>query len=486
MTPEQLAHISVPSDPRLSPDGSHVAFVVSQPDLDIDRYDRRIWVDDRPFTRGPGDTAPRWSPDGRRLTFLRSVDGKPAQVEVISVDGGEGHTVTSFDLGVEAVEWSPDGTRLAVVAVTYTDEWDDLDDEERDRRPRRITRVPFRFDTRAGGWIHDRRRHVWVVDPSGEEDPRCLTPGEFDEDLPSWSPDGARIAFVSDRDPGQGLVSGNDVWEVDVATGDLTKVTDRGVWSCVSYRPDGALHLLGSRNSGYPVDSYLHRRESDGSLTDLTGHLDRSSVSLAAGPAAVHWEGERAIVGYEDSGRFGVIGVDPDGTVTHLVTGDRVVTGFDAADGRLVSVVSTWDSPGEVFLDGSAVTELNDTDLDLVALDHFRVDSDGHEIDVWVYLPDGDARVPLLLNIHGGPASQYGFGFFDEFQMYAGAGYGVVACNPKGSAGRGTEFVEAVKGDGWGVVDHADVTSAVAGALTRYDRLDGDRMGLMGGSYGVF
>ncbi|MFP3881829.1 MAG: S9 family peptidase [Actinomycetota bacterium] len=486
MTPEQLVQISVPSDPRLSPDGSHVAFVVSKPNLDDDRYDRTIWVDRQPFTRGPGDTAPRWSPDGHQLAFLRSVDQNPAQVEVISVDGGEGRTVTSFDLGVEAVEWSPDGTRLAVVAVTYTDQWADLDDEERDRRPRRLTRVPFRFDTRAGSWIHDRRRHVWVVDPSGSEDPRCLTPGEFDEDLPAWSPDGARIAFVSDRDPGQGLVSGNDVWEVDVETGDLTKVTDRGLWSYVSYRPDGALHLLGNRNSKYPVDAYLHRRESDGSLTDLTGHLDRGSVSLAAGPAAIRWDGERAIVGYEDSGRFGVIGVDPDGTVKHMVTGDRVVTGFDATDGHLVSVGSTWDSPGEVVLDGSAVTQLNDTDLDLVAPEHFRVDSDGYEIDVWVYLPDGDASVPLLLNIHGGPASQYGFGFFDEFQIYAGAGYGVVACNPRGSAGRGTEFVEAVTGDGWGVVDHADVTAAVEGALARYERLDDDRMGLMGGSYGGF
>lgn len=103
-----------------------------------------------------------------------------------------------------------------------------------------------------------------------------------------------------------------------------------------------------------------------------------------------------------------------------------------------------------------------------------------------MYLPEGGAGVPLLLNVHGGPASQYGFGFFDEFQVYAGAGYGVVACNPRGSAGRGAGFVEAVKGDGWGVVDHADVTAAVQAALERYDRLDPDRMGVMGGSYGGF
>ncbi|MGD2061459.1 MAG: prolyl oligopeptidase family serine peptidase, partial [Acidimicrobiia bacterium] len=100
--------------------------------------------------------------------------------------------------------------------------------------------------------------------------------------------------------------------------------------------------------------------------------------------------------------------------------------------------------------------------------------------------PQGESAVPLLLNIHGGPASQYGFGFFDEFQVYAGAGYGVVACNPRGSAGRGEQFVKAVKGENWGTVDHVDVTAAVTAALERHQRLDADRMGIMGGSYGGF
>lgn len=485
MTPDQLARLNIPSDPRLSPGGARVSFVVSTPNLEEDRYDRSIWLDGDPFTSGPGDTSPRWSPDGTTLAFLRSGDGQTAQVAVIPVRGGEARTVTSFDLGVEAVEWSPDGQRLAVVAVTYTGEWDDLDDEERYRRPRRMTAVPYRFDTRPGSWIHDRRRHIWLVDPSGREEPACLTPGDFDEDFPAWSPDGTRIAFVSDRDPARGLAAGNDVWEVEIETGETTKVTNRGLWTQVSYRPDGVLHLLGNRRSEYPVDAYLHRRD-DGTLTDLTGHLDRGSVSLSAGPAAIRWNDERAVVGYEDSGTFGLIGVGPDGTVSHLVSGDMVVTGFDAAGDRVAYTASTWESPGEVFSNGAPLTTLNEADLDLVAPEHFRVESDSHEIDVWVYLPDVDGKVPLLLNIHGGPASQYGFGFFDEFQIYAGAGYGVVACNPRGSAGRGSEFVEAVKGDGWGVVDHADIAAAVDGALDRFDKLDSGRLGVMGGSYGGF
>lgn len=484
MTPEQLTSLHIPSDPRLSPDGTKVAFVVSTPNLEDDRYDRRIWVENEPFTAGPGDAAPRWSPDASKLAFLRSTDGKPAQLAVIPVGGGEAEVLTDFDLGVEIAEWSPNGDFLLAVGITYTDEWADLDEEERSRRPRRVSAVPYRFDGR--GWTHDRRRHIWLVDSTGENDPRCLTPGEFDEESATWSPDGDHIAFISDRETQTGLVSGNDVFEIDIASGETKQVTDRGFWAEVSYRPDGVLHLLGNQKSKYPVPYYLHRREDDGSLTNLTGHLDRGSVSLAAGPAATRWVGEKAILGLEDSGRFGLIEVTPDGTVDTLVGSEKLVTGFDQVNRRLVYTASTWDSPGEVISDGTPLTNLNDTDLKLAFPNHFRVESDGHEVDVWVYLPDGDGKVPLLLNVHGGPASQYGFGFFDEFQVYAGAGYGVVACNPRGSSGRGEEYLEAVTGDGWGTVDYSDITAAVASALERFDRLDPTRMGVMGGSYGGF
>jgi dipeptidyl aminopeptidase/acylaminoacyl peptidase len=493
MTPDDLSRLSLPSDPRSAIDG-RTAFVVSIPDLEKDRNFHRIWMSDsdgvRPFTEGPVDLAPRWSPDGKHLAFLRKRDEKDKpQVAVMPTDGGEPRVITDFTFGVElSLEWSPNGSRLVVVAVTPTEEWEGLDEEDRKSKPRRIDFVPYRFDNK--GWTHDRRRHLWLIDPEGEQEARCLTPGGFDEDLPAWSPDGKRVAFISDRDPKRGLVSGNDSWEVDVETGETTRVAPRGFWTAVSYRPDGLLHLLGSVSAKYPVDSYLYRKESDGSLTDMTGHLDRGSASLAAGPAAIRWEEDDAVIGLEDSGRFEVVRVSPDGNVNHLVGGTRVVTGFDTRKGGLVFTASSWDSPGELFaVEGdkeTRVTNLNHVDLGLVEPEHFRITSAGTELDVWVFLPDGEEQVPLLLNIHGGPASQYGFGFFDEFQIYVGAGYGVVAANPRGSAGRGRDFTHAVVGEGWGQVDLEDMRSVVAAALDRYPRLDPERMGAMGGSYGGF
>ena len=493
MTPDDLGRLSLPSDPRSTVDGSRTAFVVSIPDRDEDRYLRRIWVADadqaRPFTEGPGDTAPRWSADAKRLAFLRKKGDKDKpQVAVMPADGGEPRIVTDFTFGVEELEWSPDGSWLLAVAVTPTEEWEGLGEEEQKRKPRRITFVPYRFDNK--GWTHDRRRHLWLVDPLGEREPSCLTPGEFDEELAAWSPDGQKVAFISDRDPKRGLVSGNDVWEVDVESGKVTRASPRGFWAAVSYRPDGVLHVLGNPDTKYPVDAYLYRRESDDSLTDLTGHLDRGSVSLAAGPAAIRWDGTHAVLGLEDSGRFGVIRVSPEGEVDQLVGGDRVVTGFDTHEGGLVFTATSWDSPGKLVSlaqgDETEVTNLNDDELGLVDPDHFTVASDGEALDVWVYLPEDEEKVPLLLNIHGGPASQYGFGFFDEFQIYADAGFGVVACNPRGSAGRGREFTRAVVGEGWGKVDLDDMRAVVAAALDRHPRLDAKRMGVMGGSYGGF
>ncbi|MCI0678170.1 MAG: S9 family peptidase [Actinobacteria bacterium] len=493
MTPDDLSKLVLPSDPRIEPgSGRRIAFAVSRADIESDKYHRTIWVHDdagaREFTSGPGDANPRWSPDGARLAFLRTEEGGKPQVAVIPTDGGEARVLTDFLYGVEALEWSPDGSRLVVTAVTADEAWEDLDETERGRRPRRITRIPFRADNR--GWVDDRRRHLWLVDPTGGEEPRCLTPGEYDEESPAWSPDGKKIAFISDRDPGRGLTPGVDVLEVDVETGEQNPAVPHGYWAHLSYGPDGRLHLLGQPSVDYPLAFFLQRRESDGSLTELTGHLDRGSVSLAAGQPFIRWQGGSALVGLEDSGRFGVIRVDPDGTVTRLVDEECMVLGLDCDDTRIVCVVSHPTRPGELYaVDAGALarlTELNPTDLDIVETEHFSVSADGQDLDVWVILPTGEERVPLLLNIHGGPASQYGFGFFDEFQIYAAAGYGVVACNPRGSSGRGQDFLRAVTGEGWGTVDMADVDVVVAEAQARHPRLDADRMGIMGGSYGGF
>ncbi len=403
-------------------------------------------------------------------------------------DGGEPRTLTNFIHGVEELEWAPDGSTLLVVAITDMNDWEGVEAGERERRPRVISEVPYRFDNK--GWTHDRKRHLWLVDPEGANDPKCLTPGPHDEEFPAWSPDSAFVAFISVREANPGLVAGNQVWEMRLDTLEIVPASPMGHWSEVSYRPDGALHMIGSQSTDYPVNWTLHRREDDGSLTDLTGGLDLSSYSFTIDRGPIRWRGMDALVGLEDSGSFGVILVSPDGTVDPVVKDMSVVSSFDSSDSTIVFTSSSTTSPGEVYMIDEdiprQISDLNREDMGLVAPEHFRVDSNGTAVDAWIYLPPGDDMVPLLLNIHGGPASQYGHGFFDEFQVYASAGYGVVGCNPRGSSGRGLDFTRAVIGEGWGRVDLEDVRTVLDASLDRFARLDPDRMGVMGGSYGGF
>lgn len=488
MRPQDLGRLHLPSDPRIHPDGKRLVFVRTSLDLEEDRYDRSIWLIDgelRRFTAGPTDANPRWSPDGSRLAFLRKKEGKGnyPQVAVMSASGGEAQVVTTFDLGVEYLVWSPDGKQLAVVGITWTDEWKDLDDEARAKKPRLIKKIPYRYDGK--GWLHDRRRHIWLVDPDGVTDPKCLTEGDFDEEGPDWHPQGGCVAFLSNRKEQPGFHLGNHVFEVDVKTAESSEVAAYGGWVGLSYRPDGLLHLAGDPTTDYPIVYGLWRREEHDRFTPLTTHLDRSTVSLLLGGVEIQWRDDRAVTILEDAGHIGVIEVSPDASVDLLVE-QELVTGFSAIGDRTAYTAASPNSPGEVYERGTdkALTDLNHEDLGLVSPQHWKVG--GNDLDAWAYLPDGDEQVPLLLNIHGGPASQYTHGFFDEFQMYASAGFGVVSANPRGSSGRGMEFVNAVTGDGWGVVDLEDMDAVVASALEKFPRLDPDRLGIMGGSYGGF
>jgi dipeptidyl aminopeptidase/acylaminoacyl peptidase len=193
----------------------------------------------------------------------------------------------------------------------------------------------------------------------------------------------------------------------------------------------------------------------------------------------------------EDAGRVAVVRINEDGKVAEAIGGDRVVTGFDASGDRLVAAITSPDAPAEIFdfkEDGEERITYHSAKLDIGIRPtiHWRVPGSDAEVDSYLVMPEGEGPFPVLLNIHGGPASQYGFGFFDEFQVFAGAGYAVVACNPRGSSGRGLEFVRSVVGDGWGVVDLSDILAALESALDSYPQLDRTRMGIMGGSYGGF
>lgn len=477
--------IASPSDPNVSPDGQAVAFVVTTIDVADDRYRRSIWMargdSASPFTTGDGDTAPRWSPDGRQLAFLRKVDDCP-QVAVIDVAGGEARVVTDLDLGVfSEPRWSPDGNLIAFTGTVWNEEWVGLDDDERKRRPRRITRRAYRHDT--FGSTHDRRRFVHLLEPR-EGTVRRLTGSTEDETLPVWSPDGSKVAYVTDLSDNPGFDFGSDVMEVAVDGGQPAPAGPRGIWVALGYRGDGVLCGLGSPGSTFPELARLWTLGDDPQC--VSAELDRGLSTFAGVVPRVDFDDDTALVSVVESGTVGVVSVDPEGRVTDVYRGRDVVSGFHRSAGTLATTITRVDSPGRLHVakDGGVSVHSDFGGRRVETTEPCHLELDG--LDVWVYLPPGDGPVPLLLNIHGGPASQYDWGFFDEFQVYAQAGYGVVATNPRGSSGRDREFLRAVVGRGWGEADVEDIDTAVAAALAEYPRLDSQRMGVMGGSYGGF
>src|SRR5919198_1373286 len=511
MRPDDVYGLTGAADPRLHLDGKRVAFVVWSIDREANDYRSAIWLASldgsapaRKLTSGEQrDTSPRWSPDGSHLAFLssRGGDKTPSQLYVLPLAGGEPTKLTELEDDVTDVAWSADGAQIAFAARVRGGAY--AEEDERQREPRRFTRLHYKLDN--VGWTGDRRQHLFVVAADGSAEPRQLSSGDFDHAAPTWSPDGRSIAFVSQLD---------DDWDVKIAT-DLyvaqiegawepRKLTtsegnvDRPVWSPAG----GEIAFLYSPGT---LDWPWHAQVAvipagGGELRLLTSSLDRQCLPHpeVREPA---WDGDRIVFAIEDRGRVHVHGGAAHGSRAPevLIGGERVVTGFDVRGEALVHTASTATTLTELYSGETQLTEVGKEFLsgrEVAAPEPFTARSeDGTEVDCWIVRPDGfqdGAKYPTLLSIHGGPFTQYTIGFFDEFQVYGGAGYAVVFANPRGSSGFSEAWGRAIRGPsngqgpGWGTVDYQDVMAAIETAVERYDFVDPDRLGVLGGSYGGF
>ena len=496
------------AQPKLSPDGRHVACVVATADLDDNTVRTRVWLDGVPVTAGPSDGQPGWSPDGKWLMFTsnRSEGNKRPTLHVMPVDGpGEVRTVCEMPDGLGDVSWSPDGKWIAFTSRTRHARYEAKDESWQE--PRKIERFLSRLN--GENWVFDRPQHVYVVAADGTRKPRNLTPGEFQFGGVSWLLDSSAVVATG---------AAHDTWDTDQCEdlyvipldGERRALTHHtGRYSAGTVSPDGTwVAFLGSDDPlTYPQNTLVGLVPIDGGEHRwISSGLDRTFFPTA-GTSGPVWESPTTLLASaEDRGdthlhRLTIDGADPQ----PLTEGRIAVQAYDTQAGVIATVRAQASRPGELFVgpaDGDAERRTFVT-RERRGWEKFAVPcTDGtDEIDVWVMLPDGcdpataeAASYPVLLNVHGGPFTQYGETFFDEAQMQAAAGFVVVMSNPRGGSGRHTSWGQAIMGPkhptapgrGWGSVDVDDVLAALDGALARFAFADPARVGMLGGSYGGY
>jgi dipeptidyl aminopeptidase/acylaminoacyl peptidase len=509
---DDLARARRVTDPELSPDGSRVAYAVHTTDLKEDRHETHIWMtgwDGRETVRltsgKDSESSPRWSPDGRYLAFLssRRDENETSQLWLLPVGGGEAEKITELPGGVEDFAWAPDSRRLVLVVSDPEPEAADKADKDgkgkKSKKPIVIDRFQFKAD--VYGYLDARHDHLQILDRETRK-ADVLTSGLYDDELPSWSPDGKTIAFVSKRGPDPDRNDNWDVFAIDARAGaEPRKLTsfegadNEPDWeSPLAWSPDGKwiAYLQGGPDKliYYGLHKLAVVPAAGGAERVLTPDLDRNVLAPRFTP-----DGKAIVFLLEEDQAVHLARIPfAGGKVERLVDGRRVLSSFTTgSDGRIAVLAGDAKTPQEVYAvekNGLRALSRQNADwlagLTLGAVEETKFSSkDGTEIHGFVVKPPDyqpGKKYPAVLRIHGGPVGQFENSFDEEWQWFAANGYVVVAANPRGSSGRGEKFQAAIYAD-WGHRDVEDVLAAVDDAVAR-GLADPDRLVVGGWSYG--
>jgi dipeptidyl aminopeptidase/acylaminoacyl peptidase len=505
LTVDDMFEIQRVGDPQISPDGKWVAFTVTTTSLEDEKSETRIWMipvnggDPIPMTaEGYSASQPRWSPDGKYLSFTASKGDSKTQVWTLNRLGGEAQQLTDVEQGISGYSWSPEGNRLLLSIRDPELKDEDEEGKKSDtREPWVIDRLQFKRDG-AGYLTGDRHTHLYVFD-IGSTELTQITSGDYDESQAVWSPDGQRVAFVSNRTDNPDGNSNSDIWIVAASNTDkgqtlLQVTTNPGSDGSPVWSPDGgwlAYTAVTEPDLIWYATRHLAVVPAEGGAPQLlTTELDRNVSSPRFGR-----DGRTIYFGLEDSAEDHLALIEVTSRkIKRVIEGELSARSFCyGPDGMIGALVSRTDLPGEIFvLESSRLRQLTKVNREFLSgiqlakvLNVQFPSKDGTEIEGFIYLPLGyndSMRYPTLLRIHGGPVSQFRHSFNFDAQLFAAHGYVVVMTNPRGSSGYGQEFSRILWAD-WGNKDYEDVLAGVDFAIQQ-GYADADRLGVGGWSYG--
>ena len=524
ITAEDLYRFELITDCRMSPDGEHIVFAVQRVDKEAEKKYANLWVvptgGGRPwqFTHGDQvDSQPRWSPDGRQIAFLSNRrDEKKPQIYLIPFGGGEARPLTDLKGTFGAFEWSPDGKRLICQFRKKDKEAVEREENERKKElgvvERHITRLYYKLD--GTGYLPRERWHIWVINARNGKARQLTDSDVYDETDPCWSPGGQEIAFLSNRSPDPDLdPHAVDLFLVPAAGGEMRRIeTPAGPKQLPSFSPDGEWIAYVSREGGRERwknnGLWVVPADGQGQARNLTEqydvHVSSGTINDMGSPTMMPptWskDGGRITFQIVRHGNTLLKSIALDGGNLQTVVGDDGVVGafaFDTEQTKLAYFFGQVKDPGQVWVRDMASGEsrrltrvnrklLRKLDLGEIEEVWFK-GAAGNDLQGWILKPPGfdpSKKYPSILEIHGGPWTQYGNFFMHEFYYLAAQGYVVYFSNPRGGQGYGEEHAKAIWG-AWGTADYADVV-AWADYVARQPYIDRERMGVTGGSYGGY
>jgi dipeptidyl aminopeptidase/acylaminoacyl peptidase len=516
LTSQDLYSLKFPGDPQVSPCGKFVVFTLTTIDREKNGYRTGLWIvpasgsaparqltNMEPGDRLVRDSSPRWSPDGSKIAFLSNRSGKE-QVWILPANGGEAYRLSGMEDPVSEIAWSPDGAAIAFACR------EPGKTESANKDVRVITRL--RYKANGTGFTDPRPRHIYSI---GLETRAVnqITAGDWEDASPAWSPDGTKVAFVSCREPDREVKNWPDVWVTDLATGSTRKLTkslgpcSKPVWS-----PSGESIVYVGHTQGETggASDELFVVSVDGSgAKSLTAEFDRSVFDGVGSDSRYDkalpgplWSraGDAVYFLSTDGGETSVYRVPASGGPVEKVVGMHglVVTSFDMGYDECGNEVFAYNggtqlNPGDIFSGAPPrqLTRVNEdlfSSIELSPHDRFVYSGDqGWPIEGWIMKPAGfqeGRRYPVVVEIHGGPSSTVGEGFFFEYQLMASRGYGVFYMNFRGSRGYGEKFAKGIIGD-WGGGEYRDIMAGVD-HIAGFSWVDPARIYVTGGSFGGY